>query len=73
MRTVRMSPRALKLVRAYLRTRPGRGTALWVTDRGEPLTYWGAQSIFRRLKRRTGITRLHAHLCCHTFGQTALQ
>jgi site-specific recombinase XerD len=45
---------------------------LWVTDYGKPLSYWGAQSVFRRLKSRSGVTRLHAHLCRHTMAQNAL-
>ena len=49
------------------------GDRLWLTDEGEPLTYWGAQAIFRRAKRKSGVARLHAHLLRHTFAQGALK
>ena len=41
-------------------------------DDSEPLGYWGGQSIFRRLRNRSGIGELHAHLLRHTFAQVAL-
>jgi site-specific recombinase XerD len=72
-RPVRMSPRALKLTRRYRTLRPGTGSGrLWMTALGALLTYWGGQSVFRRVRWRSGVTRLHAHLCRHTFGQVAL-
>ena len=45
---------------------------MWLCDEGEPLGYWGGQSIFRRLRNRSGIGELHAHLLRHTFAQAAL-
>jgi site-specific recombinase XerD len=73
-RIVRISPRALKLLREYLKHRPTRGTSdrVWLRDDAEPLGYWGGQSIFRRLRNRSGIGELHAHLLRHTFAQVAL-
>ena len=73
-RIVRISPRALKLLREYLKHRPTRGTSdrVWLCDDGEPLGYWGGQSIFRRRRNRSGIAELHAHLLRHTFAQVAL-
>jgi site-specific recombinase XerD len=69
----KLSPGALKDVKRYLLVRGNLATdALWVSDLGKPLTYWGAQSLFRRLKFRSGVTRLHAHLCRHTVAQHAL-
>lgn len=75
-RTVRMSAGALKAVKRWTRDRERIAhdcTALWTTDEGTPLTYWGAQSIFRRMKRKAGMPRLHAHLLRHTFGQGAIK
>lgn len=74
-RVVRISPRALKLVKEYLKLRPARATSgrVWLTAEGEPLGYWGGQSIFRRLKGRSGVPKLHAHLLRHTFAQVALE
>lgn len=36
--------------------------------RGEPLTVNAIKLLFGRIKRRTGIRRVHAHLCRHTFA-----
>jgi site-specific recombinase XerD len=73
-RIVRLSPRALKLVREYLKIRLSEAETgrLWLTAEGTPLTYWGAQSVFRRLKERSGIRKVHAHILRHTFAQHAL-
>jgi integrase/recombinase XerD len=69
-----MSPATLKAVRAYLRIRPQVASEyLWLTEDGEVLSYWGGQSFIKRLKKRSGVKRFHAHLCRHTFGQVALQ
>lgn len=76
-RTVRMSAGALKSVKRWMRERErsvqADCTALWSTDEGTALTYWGAQSVFRRMKRKAGMPRLHAHLLRHTFGQGAIK
>jgi integrase len=44
-----------------------------VTVEGEPVTYWGLFSIFRRLKARSGVPRLRALLFRHGFARAALQ
>lgn len=74
-RWVRLSPGAMREVKAYLKKRPEEGPSdrLWLTENGSPLTYWGAQSVFRRLKDRSGVTRVHAHLLRHNFAKKALQ
>ncbi len=74
-RWVRLSPGAMREVRSYLKKRPEDSASdrLWLTEDGRPLTYWGTQSVFRRLKERSGITRLHAHLLRHNFAKKALQ
>jgi len=72
-RPAQLTPNALRAVRAYLRLRPRGGCdALWLTESGEPLSYWGGQSLIKRLKKRSGVKRFHAHLCRHTFGQVAI-
>lgn len=69
----RVSPRALKLIKAYLRRRPeAESDRLWLTEDGRPLSYQGGQHIFRRVSLRVG-TRVHAHLFRHTFAQHALE
>lgn len=73
-RTVQLSPRALKTVRLYLTSRPeSKSDQFWLREDGLPLTYWGGMMVFRRIKARSGVKRLHAHVCRHTFAQIALQ
>jgi integrase/recombinase XerD len=74
-RSVRLSTVALKHVRDYLRLRPTGSASdrLWLQADGEPLSYWGGQMVIRRLKERSGVPRIHAHLCRHTFAQVALK
>lgn len=72
-RLCKLSPGALKEVKRYLTVRGNVTTdRLWVTDEGKPISYSGVQSVFRRLKARSGVKRLHAHLCRHTVAQNAL-
>jgi len=73
-RRARLSPRALKYVREYLRDRPHEGESdrLWLQADGYPLGYWGGMSVMRRLRERSGIARLHWHLFRHGFAQAAL-
>jgi integrase/recombinase XerD len=70
-----LAPRALKLLRRYLRERPASAPTdrLWLSEDGRPLTYWGYQSVFRRLKRRSGVLRVRSHLLRHHFAQVALE
>lgn len=71
-RQVTLSPRALKLVKRYLKERRSTGSdRLWVTREGQPIGSWAVQSLMRRLRQRTGIARLHTHLLRHTFAQAA--
>ena len=74
-RIVRIGDRALKAVRAYRRVRRAQDgvTALFTTDAGARLTYSGGQSIFRRLKKVSGLPWMHAHRFRHTWAQTALR
>lgn len=71
----KLSPNALRYVKRYLRDRPRKvvSNRVWLTAEGNPLSFWGAQSIFRRLKKRSGIGRIHAHLLRHHFAQVALE
>jgi site-specific recombinase XerD len=39
---------------------------------GKPLTNNSVKLIFSRLAKRSGVTRLHAHLCRHTFANRFL-
>lgn len=41
--------------------------------RGKAISYWAGQSIFRRLKQKTGISNLYAHRFRYTWAQHALE
>ena len=56
------------LLRLYLGGRyPGNGLALLDKD-GGGLTVDVLKNFFRKLKKRSGIQRIHAHLLRHTFA-----
>jgi site-specific recombinase XerD len=73
-RPAMLSPRALKLLREYLKIRPASDSdRLWLVAEGTPLAYTGGQEVFRKLKKRSGVWRIKAHLLRHGFAQSALQ
>ena len=74
-RCAMLSAGALKHVKAYLRIRPASSgnDRLWVRVDGTPLSTWGAHSVMRRLRERSGIARIHWHLFRHGFAQHALR
>ena len=69
----RLSPRTMKFLREYLARRPRNALTdqLWVTGRGEPLSNGGFNMVIRRARRRSGISRMHAHLFRHGMAQHA--
>jgi site-specific recombinase XerD len=69
----RLGERARKYMRAYLARRPERAKTdqLWVSERGEGLGNSGMEMIIRRAKKRSGITRVHAHLLRHGIAPRA--
>lgn len=72
---VRLSVPALRALRLYLRERRADDgvTALWTSEAGQPITYNGMQCLFARLKKKSGIDRLGAHLLRRTFAQGAVE
>ena len=54
-RVVPINGEARKALRRYLEFRPQRGEALWLTDEGEPMTFYGVRTMVRRLKHRAGV------------------
>jgi site-specific recombinase XerD len=66
----KVDAKAMAHVRAYLRIRPETSCPqLFVTDRGEALTYGGGRMIWRRIQQRSGVKRLGSHLIRHTYAQ----
>jgi site-specific recombinase XerD len=43
-------------------------TALFITVQGKPLSANAVKLMFSRLAKKSGVRRLHAHLCRHTFA-----
>ena len=54
----------------YVRSKVARPdcTQIFVSEDGGPVTYNSLKLFFTRLKKETGITRVHAHLLRHTFA-----
>ena len=68
-RIVPVSEPVLELIRYQLRNRnPDSGETVLLHRRGGPITSECIKQLFERLKRRTGIRRLHPHMLRHTFG-----
>jgi site-specific recombinase XerD len=60
-RSVFFGKKTRKALRAYLRKRTDENIALWVTNAGERLTYWGLRQIMRRRAERAGIEEPGLH------------
>jgi len=68
--------RALRDFKVYLSRRrlvsAPTESAVWLSDNGKPLTYWGAYGIFNRLEERSGV-KCNPHKFRHTVAQMAAQ
>lgn len=60
-RYVFMGKHSRRAVRAYLKQRTDSDTAMWVTDDGNRLTYWGLNQILRRRAKQAGIKKPGLH------------
>ncbi|MCL0091814.1 tyrosine-type recombinase/integrase [Dehalococcoidales bacterium] len=64
------------LLRYFLHFRPESFNPaiqnFFLTLEGKPLTYEGVRMIFRRIATKSGVKRLHPHLCRHTFATNYL-
>ncbi len=73
-RTVYMGTTAQQELRKYLREHPAGTTPaapLWLTRDRQELVYSGLKEFFRRLKKISGVEKVHAHVCRHTFATQA--
>ena len=52
----------------HLRPEPVGTDRFFLNLDGQPMTSGGLRSLFKRLGQRSGVTRLHPHLCRHTFA-----
>ena len=72
-RIVPIGNSAQKALQRYVlrhRTRPAHAGIenVFLSTRGTPLTRNSMKLVFARLGQRSGVKRLHAHLCRHTFA-----
>lgn len=67
-RIVPLSEPLQDMIRLYDQERDQTCPALIQTLDGRRLSTQGIHTVFRRLKKKTGIERLHAHLLRHTYG-----
>jgi site-specific recombinase XerD len=73
-RLVPLGTTARKTLMEYVRSYRPASTSenVFLTEKGEPVTVGGIQLMIKRLGRRCGVPRLHAHLCRHTFATNYL-
>ena len=54
-RFVYLGEKSRKVIRQYLKRRNDNNPALWITDDGDKLSYWGLKAIFRRRSKMAGV------------------
>ena len=57
----------------YLSVRDDRNPWMWVSKEGKRLGKSGAQTVFRRLRKRLGLRKFHPHLLRHSFACAFLE
>lgn len=67
-RLVPLGSATFEYLKRYLEVRRGTAPELFVTFNGDKLTNSAIDSLFARLRKHTGIKRLHPHLLRHTFA-----
>lgn len=72
-RIVPMGSNAQRVLQRYMfryRPKPRNSgiTNIFLSETGGPFSENGLKLVFSRLAKKSGITRLHAHLCRHTFA-----
>ncbi|MFC2065227.1 tyrosine-type recombinase/integrase [Chloroflexota bacterium] len=72
-RTVYIGSKSRKVLRAYLKVRKDNSLALWVTDEGEPITYWGVRMMIRRRANQAGVKPPKLHAFRRWFALTCLR
>ena len=72
-RTVAIGRKTRRAMRAYVKLHSGDSEALWLTDDGERLTYWGLNQIISRLAKRAGIPKPELHDFRRAFALNCLR
>ena len=72
-RNVYLGLKSRKALRAYLKHRQDNSNALWVTDEGERLTYWGVKMIMKRRAKKANVETPQLHAFRRWFALTCLR
>ena len=72
-RTVYLGSKSRKALRAYLKLRQDSSNALWVTDEGERITYWGVKMIMRRRANQARVVTPELHAFRRWFALSCLR
>lgn len=72
-RTVFIGQKSRKAIRAYLRTRDDECPALWITDEGSRLTFYGLRQIIRRRSAKANIKEPGLHSFRRAFAINMLR
>lgn len=72
-RTVYLSKKSRKVVRAYLKTRIDDSDHLWVSVSGYRLEYWGVRSMLKRRSEQAGVPYQSPHSFRRLFAITCLR
>jgi len=72
-RTVYLGSKSRKALRAYLKLRQDSSNALWVTDEGERITYWGVKDIMRRRASQAKVETPEIHAFRRWFALACLR
>lgn len=72
-RMVMIGKRTRKAVRAYLRYRNDDNPAMWVTEEGNRLTYWGLNLILKRRAILANVPKPELHAFRRAFALTCLR
>ena len=72
-RTVYLGSKSRKALRAYLRLRQDSSNALWITDEGERITYWGVKDIMKRRANQAEVKTPELHAFRRWFALACLR
>lgn len=72
-RSVFVGKKTRLAIRAYLKKRVDKHPALWLTDDGERLTYWGLNQIIRRRAADAGVPKPELHSFRRAFALNFLR
>ena len=72
-RSVFLGKKSRRMARAYLRVRQGDGSAMWVIQSGDRLTYSGLRQIVRRRALQAGVTTPSLHSFRRAFALNMLR